>query len=220
MTPILFFVAGCGGMNLAANTNTSGIVVHAAKAVIDTNTPDQLMATSSSGAPVAVNWSIAGGQNDASIGQGSIGANGLYTPPPLLSRDTVNVEVKASFANDPATAATYQLTVTPGFVQSLTPETASLAPGGTVQVTGELAEVNSGSINWSLAANASGGGTAGPEYGSLRGRRLPPLFAKLHLLHRDLYRAILAARPQCFSIRHGIGSERRSIDNVAAHSFE
>ncbi len=60
--------------------------MHAAKAVTDTNTPDQLRATSPAGGQVAVNWSIAGGQNDASIGQGSIDANGLYTLPPLLSR--------------------------------------------------------------------------------------------------------------------------------------
>ena len=168
-SPILLFAAGCGGMNLAANTGGSGIAVHAAKAVIDTNTPDQLRATSPAGGQVAVNWSIAGGQNDASIGQGSIDANGLYTPPPLLSRDAVAIAVKATVQNDPATAATYLLTVTPSFVQSLTPETASLAPGGTLQVTGELAEVNSGSINWSLATEATGGKTVGAEYGSLRG---------------------------------------------------
>jgi hypothetical protein len=166
--PILFLAAGCGGMNPAGNTSAGGIVVHAAKVVIDTNTSDQLTATSSSGAPVAANWSIAEGQNDGSLGQGTISTSGLYTPPPLLSRDTVNVEIKASFANDPATAAIYSLTVTPSFVQSLTPETASLAPGGTLQVTGELAEVNSGSIHWSLATNATGGRAAGAEYGSLR----------------------------------------------------
>jgi hypothetical protein len=166
-SPILFFAAGCGGLNLAANNHPSGLIIHAAKATVDTNTLDQLSAAFPSGAPAAVTWSIAGGQNDASIGQGSVDAHGLYTPPPLLSHDTVNVELKAAVANDQDAAATYRLTVTPGFVQSLTPENASLAAGGTVEVTGELAEVNSGTINWSLTTKAAGGATAGAEYGSL-----------------------------------------------------
>jgi hypothetical protein len=49
----------------------------------------------------------------------------------------------------------------------LTPETASVAPGGTVQVRGEIAEVNSGSIRWSLSTTPAGETDAGDVYGSV-----------------------------------------------------
>ncbi len=120
-------------------------------------------------------WSIADGQNDPSLGQGSISTTGLYTPPPLLSRDAVEIEVKATAANDPEKAATYRLTITPGFVQSLTPENASLGPGGTMRISGEIAEIGSGSIHWSLAT-ANGAVDPGLNYGSISGaecRRSP-----------------------------------------------
>jgi hypothetical protein len=85
----------------------------------------------------------------------------------LLSRDQVQVQVTATSRSDPAVTATYPLTVTPGFVQVLTPETASVAPGGTVQVRGEIAEVNSGSIRWSLSTTPAGETDPGDAYGSV-----------------------------------------------------
>ena len=49
----------------------------------------------------------------------------------------------------------------------LTPETASVAPGGTVQVKGEIAEVNSGSIRWMLSTTPAGETDPGDAYGSV-----------------------------------------------------
>jgi hypothetical protein len=163
----LLLVAGCGAINSPIGAATGAIAVSAEKSTIDTTTTDQLSARLASGASGNVKWSIAGGQNDASLGQGSISANGTYTPPPLLSRDQVQIQVMATSQSDPAATAGYLLTVTPGFVQVLTPETASLAPGGTVQVTGEIAEINSGSIRWSLATTAGGETDPGDSYGSI-----------------------------------------------------
>ncbi len=167
-TPLLLLlVAGCGAMSSPAGSNTGAIVVSAEKATIDTTATNQLNARLPSGASASVNWSIVGGQNDASFGQGTISANGLYTPPPLLSRDQVQIQVMATSKADPSATASYLLTVTPGFVQVLTPETASLAPGGTVQVTGQIAEVNSGSIQWSLGTTPGGEIDPGDSYGSI-----------------------------------------------------
>ena len=73
----------------------------------------------------------------------------------------------AASKTDPGATASYLLTVTPGFVQVLTPETASLAPGGAVQVTGQIAEVNSGSIQWSLGTTPGGEIDPGDSYGSI-----------------------------------------------------
>jgi hypothetical protein len=167
-TPLLLLlVAGCGAVNAPAGPGTGALVIGAEKATIDTTTNNQLSAKLGSGASASVSWAIVGGQNDPSLGQGAISKNGLYTPPTLLSRDQVQIQVMATSQGDPAATATYLLTVTPGFVQVLTPETASLAPGGTVQVTGEIAEVNSGSIQWSLGTTPGGEIDPGDSYGSI-----------------------------------------------------
>jgi hypothetical protein len=167
-TPLLLLlVAGCGAMSAPAGASSGAIVVSAEKTTIDTTATNQLNARLPSGASASVNWSIVGGQNDSSFGQGTVSANGLYTPPPLLSRDQVQIQVLAASKTDPSATASYLLTVTPGFVQVLTPETASVAPGGTVQVTGQIAEVNSGSIQWSLGTTPGGEIDPGDSYGSI-----------------------------------------------------
>ena len=149
-TPLLLLVAGCGAVNAPAGSSTGALVISAEKATIDTTTTNQLSATSVSGAPASVTWAIVGG------------AERSFLWPRLHQQKWLVYAANLAFAGPganpghgdlpghPAATATYPLTVTPGFVQVLTPETASLAPGGTVQVTGEIAEVNSGSIQWSL----------------------------------------------------------------------
>jgi hypothetical protein len=139
-------------------------VVSAAKPTIDTTMTDQLTARFASGEPAGVKWAVAGGQNDVGLGQGSISQAGAYTPPAVLSRDQVQVRITAT---SETSNASYTLTVTPGFAQVLTPETASLAPGGTVQVSGVIAEINGGSVHWSLGTTASGEIDPGDSYGSL-----------------------------------------------------
>jgi hypothetical protein len=160
---LLLLAAGCG----AVSASPGGLFIGAEKAALDTTHTDQFTARLASGAPASVKWTLAGGQNDASLGQGTITENGAYTPPPLLSRDQVQVQVVATSRSDPAVTASYPLTVTPGFVQVLTPETASVAPGGTVQVRGEIAEVNSGSVRWSLSTTPAGETDPGDAYGSV-----------------------------------------------------
>ncbi len=160
---LLLLAAGCG----AVGASPGGLVISSEKSSLDTTHTDQFTARLASGAPANVKWTIAAGQNDASLGQGTITANGSYTPPPLLSRDQVQVQVVATLRSGPPLTATYPLTVTPGFVQVLTPETASVPPGGTVQVRGEIAEVNSGSVHWSLSTTPAAESDPGDAYGSV-----------------------------------------------------
>jgi hypothetical protein len=162
---LLLLVAGCGAVS--SGSGTSALLISAQQASIDTTLTDKLTARLASGGPANVTWSVVAGQNDASLGQGTINANGLYIPPTLLSQDQVQVQVMATSRSNPSLTATYPLTVTPGFVQVLTPETASLAPGGTIQVKGEIAERNSGSLHWSLATTAAGKDDPGDSYGSI-----------------------------------------------------
>ena len=162
----LLLASGCGAVS-SASSRAQALVIRSDKDILDTTHTDQLTATFASGASAAVKWKISRGQNEAALGQGTITAAGKYAPPPLLSQDRVSVEITATERNDPSASATYQLTVTPGFVQVLTPETASLAPGGTVQVKGEIAEINAGAVRWSLATDPGGQVDPGDSYGSI-----------------------------------------------------
>ncbi len=165
-------------------------------------------------------WSIAAGQNNTGLGQGTISANGAYTPPPLLSRDQVQVQVMATLRSDPATTASYLLTVTPGFVQVLTPETASLTPGATVQVKGEIAEVNSGSIHWTLATTPGGEIDPGDSYGSISEARCAHSSRTYTYLHRNLYRPARLACGQPVCLFGGAGGGKSSLRRGASHSAE
>jgi hypothetical protein len=164
---LLLWVAGCGAMSSPVAASPGGLLINAEKSALDTTTTDQLTARSTSGAGTSVAWTIAGGQNDTALGQGTISANGVYTPPPVLSRDQIQVQIVATSRSDPTATAAYLLTVTPGFVQVLSPETASLPPGSAVQVKGEIAEINSGSIHWSLGTTPAGELDPGDSYGSI-----------------------------------------------------
>jgi hypothetical protein len=164
---LLLWVAGCGAISSPVAASPGGLAIYAEKSALDTTTTDQLTARSTSGAGTSVAWTVAGGQNDTALGQGTINASGVYTPPPVLSRDQIQVQVVATSHSDPTATASYLLTVTPGFVQVLSPETASLPPGSTVQVKGEIAEINSGFIHWSLGTTPAGELDPGESYGSI-----------------------------------------------------
>src|ERR1700748_1001150 len=76
-TPLLLLlVAGCGGVTAPAGSSPGGRVISAEKAAIDTTTTNQLNARLASGASASVTWAIVGGQNAASLGQGTISTNG------------------------------------------------------------------------------------------------------------------------------------------------
>jgi len=110
-----------------------------------------------------VNWSVSGG--DASSGAGSINANGQYTPPPYLTADSVQVTVTATLAAGNATQASATVTITPGFLQPLSPENVALGSGGSVTITGTIAEAG-GTTGITYALSSTSGGSSGGQ-GSL-----------------------------------------------------
>jgi hypothetical protein len=90
-------------------------------------------------------------------GAGSITSNGQYTPPSYLTADSEKVTVTATLDSNPSQTASAVLTVKPGFLQPLTPENAAVGAGGTLTVTGYLAEAGgSTGINFALASSATG----------------------------------------------------------------
>ncbi len=166
--PVLLVIAGCGGVvskYVPSPVNAVFSVTPSARA-INTNGQLRMTAVTSSGTPADVKWSIVGGDNDPALGEGAIDGNGYYTPPAALTHDSIQVEIQARLHNDPATTATEVIEVRPSFLQPLTPENSTLAAGGSVEVTAQLAEVGGGAVNWQLAAAPTGRRRLGSAYGT------------------------------------------------------
>ncbi len=160
MGPFALLVAGCGGHVSASGLATeSGLSIHAAATHLDTGKTTRLTASLDDGEPAQVEWSLTGG--DPRAGAGTISADGVYTPPSYLTRDAVSVEINAVLAGragDPAPPSdSATLTVTPGFLQPLTPGNLAIGPGGSVTITGSMTEVGGSSgIRFTLASDSSG----------------------------------------------------------------
>lgn len=148
------------------NSSSSGsLSVSPGTATIDANctgcnttTPGGLVeqfSATSSGSAANVNWTVSGG--DANYGPGTINSSGQYTPPTYLTANSVQVTVTAALASNPSTTASATLTVTPGFLQPLTPENVALGANGTVTITGYIAEAGGTTgINYAVASSSTG----------------------------------------------------------------
>lgn len=145
-------LAGCGS---AARYNPrpadATFAISVSRSTVSTDGQLRLNATLATGSPAAVSWRVVEGQNDPALGQGRIDATGLYTPPPALSSDSINVLVAAQLQSGLGDTASAVLTVRPGFLQPLTPETATLGANAALLVTAQIAEVNGGTMHWLLS---------------------------------------------------------------------
>ena len=160
LAPVAIVVAGCGGRVSASDASAAtSLSIQSAMTRIDTNRTTRYTATLPNGEPANVEWSVSGG--DPTAGAGSISRDGVYTPPSYLTRDAVTVEVSAVLAGKTSQIVppsdTAALTVTPGFLQPLTPGNLALGPNGTVTVSGSMTEVGgSGGIRFALASDMTG----------------------------------------------------------------
>jgi hypothetical protein len=167
LAPALLLAAGCGSGLVNANSSNSAFSVTPGTAALDTNcagcnatnaqgsSVHQFTATLTNGRPAVVTWSVSGG--DAASGPGSINASGQYTPPSYVTADRAEVVVTATLAENPSLRAYSVLTVTPGFLQPLTPENVALGANGSVAITGFLAEAGGTTgINFELANSPTG----------------------------------------------------------------
>lgn len=152
LAPLLLLAAGCGGFQ-ADNGNFS---ISASASSVSTTGQVRLKATQTDGSPAAVVWAVSSSQNNASLGAGTIDATGLYTPPNALSQDSVQVQITARAQSNATITASETITVTPGFLQPLLPENAAVTAGSTLEVKAQIAEVNGGSVRWSLSDSTAG----------------------------------------------------------------
>ncbi len=166
LAPALLIVAGCGGRVSAFGGLTAARVsIHVASSRVDTNGSTRLTALLADGNAAKVRWSVWGG--DPRAGAGRVSADGVYTPPSYLTRDAVTVQVRAQLVD--ATGGTAsdaaELTVTPGFLQPLTPGNLSVGPGGSVTISGSMTEVGGSAGIRFLLAESSNGDELGPKVG-------------------------------------------------------
>ena len=175
LPPLMLAVAGCAGGGVTAEPSNATFSITPGASSIDTNctgcntastsgsSVEKFTATLTGGGAAPVTWSVSGG--DARSGPGTISPSGQYIPPSYLTADRVQVVVTATL--NATTSATAVLTVTPGFLQPLTPENAALAANGQLTVTAFLAEAGGeDSISFALSNTATGStggqGSLGP----------------------------------------------------------
>ncbi len=167
--PYLLALAGCGGVSANSpggngSSSNGTFSISPGAATFDTNctgcnatnssgsTIEQFSATLNSGSPADVTWSLPSGGT-----YGSITPSGQYTPPGYLTADSLKVTVTAKLASNPSIAASATVTVTPGFLQPLTPENAAVAGGGTATITAYIAEAGGTTgVNYTLSNTDTG----------------------------------------------------------------
>ncbi len=167
LAAIPFILAGCSTASVTANSSNSTLAISPGIAALDTNctgcnstdrrgaSVQHFSAILASGGAAAVNWSVSGGDHGA--GPGRIDSAGNYYPPSYLTADHAQVVITARLAADPRMVASAQITVSPGFLQPLTPENLAVGANGSVTVTGRLAMTGgSAGIKYALASTRDG----------------------------------------------------------------
>jgi hypothetical protein len=167
--PVFVLLAGCGGSASGGGGGGGGALsVSPGSVTIDTNCTgcnsstssgvfEQFTATLGSGGAASVTWAVSGG--DANSGPGTISASGQYTPPGYLTANSVQVKVTATLTTGTGSPSSATVTVTPGFLEPLSPENLALGASGTVTITGYIAEAGGTTgINYVVANSSTGSG--------------------------------------------------------------
>ncbi|MGB0122534.1 MAG: hypothetical protein WA419_21560 [Silvibacterium sp.] len=158
---LLVLLAGCGVGQYDSSSANGAFSIAASSSATSSNGQIRFSAQMPSGVTAPVEWSVTGGENASSLGEGHIDATGLYTAPSALSQDTIRIQIAAHLENAPSQTASAVVSVTPGFVQPLLPENAALTAGATLEATAEIAEVNSGTVHWTLSGDVTNGADKG-----------------------------------------------------------
>ncbi len=152
---IAFTLAGCQGVNNASPSPSSAVSVSLNQSSVNVapGGTAQFTATVQNTTNTAVTWSVdgvAGGNSSV----GTISATGLYTAPAQAGTHTVTA---TSVADSTKSA---KASVAVGDI-SLTPASATIAPGGTQQFTATIQGFSKAAINWSVNKVSGGNSTVG-----------------------------------------------------------
>ena len=192
--PAILAIVGCSNGAVNANPSNGAFAIDPGTASIDTNCSgcdatnsagaavEQFTATLADGSAADVTWRATGG--DTNTGAGTISSKGQYTPPAYLTADSAQVTVTATLNSNPGSQVTAVLTVTPGFLQPLTPENVALGSGGSVTVTGFLAEAGGTTgISFELSGTASGSSGGQGALGAVNCLRSPQTFTNCSVVY-------------------------------------
>lgn len=147
----LTMLTGCGALPGSSSHAQPDFSLHASATTVATTDEVRLTALMADGSVAQVEWSIAGGDNRDSLGEGRIESSGLYIPPNSLSSNTITVDVRATLRTDPAKSRTLPITIHPSFVEPLMPEVATLSVGSAIYARAVITEIGAGTVRWSLA---------------------------------------------------------------------
>ena len=243
LAPALLVAAGCSGGGVAADPTAASFRISPGASAVDTNctgcnattqqgtavqlfralpaspaqfaNSDQFKAGDGSAAQIT--WSVSGG--DANSGPGSISATGQYTPPSYLTTDRAQVLITATLngaAGGNATA-TSVITVTPGFLQPLTPENAAVGAGGQLTLTGVLAEAGGeDSIAFALAGAPNGSGTGQGSLGTPNCQRTARAFTTCSVTYTAP--ANVTATGATYIVATASGSESKTAAEVLVNT--
>ena len=145
ITAAATLAAGCGSA-LNLNTHNEVFAIAAAADHATTTQTVALKAERYSGGAADVEWTVR--SENPGEDAGRVDDKGVYTPPAYLEHDVLHVQVAAQLANDPNSAATYDLDVYPAV--SLAPENVALTPGATTTLYATIAEAGGGALTWSV----------------------------------------------------------------------
>ena len=144
---------GSGGLKITPGTASIDTICTGCTDASGNPSSTQQFTASMNGSAATVNWTI------SPSNAGSIGSSGEYTPPTYLTADTQTVTVTATLASNSSDTVSAKLTITPGFLQPLSPENVALGPGGTVKITGAIAEAGgTAAINYVVSSSPTGSG--------------------------------------------------------------
>ena len=157
--------AGCGGGGSSASPSSPppAVVVSLspANATLFPGQTQQFTAVVSGSANQAVNWSV-NGTAGGNAALGTISASGLYTAPQNLPA-SLAVTIGAASQADPSATGSATVSFASDLVVNLSPNSASVAVGGTQNFTASV--TGSGSFNpavtWSVNGVAGGDATVG-----------------------------------------------------------
>jgi hypothetical protein len=135
------------GGSQSSTSSTISVSVTPQSSSLEASGTVQLNASVTGSSNQSVTWSL-------SSNIGSISSSGLYTAPSTISTQQT-VTVKATSAADSTKSATATITLAPAATVSVsvTPQSASLQAGSTVQLMASVAGSSNQSVTWSLSSN-------------------------------------------------------------------
>lgn len=149
-------LSGCGG---GTSTQAVSVTISPATATVRLLATQQFTATVTGTSNTSVTWSV-GGVAGGNATVGTISTSGLYTAPGTLPSPN-SVTVTATSAADTSKSASATVTIDSGATVTVSPATATLAAGETVQFTATVINISNTAVNWQVNGVTGGSATTG-----------------------------------------------------------